>query len=49
MIRTESHGGAAPAPARRVPGLATQIVIGLLTGIVGSLWPDVGVASNTAR
>ena len=38
MIRTDSHGGTAPA---RVPGPATQIVIGLLPGIVGSLCPDV--------
>ena len=34
---------------RRMPGLATQIVIGLLPEIVGYLWPDGGVAINTAR
>ena len=47
MIKTETHAHAAGPRARssRVPGLTTQIFIGLLLGIaVGYLWPTFGVA-----
>ncbi|MGE3841841.1 MAG: dicarboxylate/amino acid:cation symporter [Vicinamibacterales bacterium] len=36
---------ATAAPRRRVPGLTTQIFIGLLAGVaIGHFWPDLGVA-----
>jgi proton glutamate symport protein len=47
VIKTETHAHAAAPRARssRVPGLTTQIFIGLLLGIaVGYVWPTFGVA-----
>ena len=46
MIKTESHGTRAPSTqSSRMPGLTTQILIGLLAGIlVGYVWPAFGVA-----
>jgi proton glutamate symport protein len=44
MIRTD-HARASPARRNVLPGLTTQIFIGLLAGIlVGYLWPGFGVA-----
>ena len=46
MIKTDSPGARAPSTrSGRMPGLTTQIVIGLLAGIlVGYVWPAFGVA-----
>jgi proton glutamate symport protein len=40
-----TEGAHAPAPRRRLPGVTTQIFIGLLLGIlIGAVWPEVGIA-----
>lgn len=47
MVPTQTPAGepAVPRPASRVPGVTTQILIGLLIGIViGYLWPSFGVS-----
>jgi proton glutamate symport protein len=39
-----AHAPAAPAPASRLPGVTTQIFIGLVLGIaIGHFWPELGV------
>ena len=44
MIRTERPVHS-PASRRRLPGITTQIFIGLVLGIlVGYVWPGLGVA-----
>jgi proton glutamate symport protein len=45
LIRAESPARARAASTRRLPGLTTQIFIGLVLGvIVGYVWPGFGVA-----
>jgi proton glutamate symport protein len=45
MIRTERAPTHRPGPRSRMPGLTTQIFIGLLLGVaVGYVWPNFGVA-----
>src|SRR6266849_5140466 len=45
MIRSERAVPLRPGARSRIPGLTTQIFIGLLLGIaVGSFWPSFGVA-----
>lgn len=47
MVPTQTPAGepAVPRPASRVPGVTTQILIGLLIGIaIGYLWPSFGVS-----
>ncbi|HEY8551498.1 MAG TPA: cation:dicarboxylase symporter family transporter [Vicinamibacterales bacterium] len=47
MVLTQTPAGepAVPRPASRVPGVTTQILIGLLIGIaIGYLWPSFGVS-----
>jgi proton glutamate symport protein len=45
VIKTQTHAHHAHATKSRLPGLTTQIFIGLLAGIVvGYVWPNFGVA-----